>query len=135
MPASTSALDINRSKINIFMDNFETMVSDEKLTHSTDSSSSSLPPRLQTKFHSQPFHVSFPFTEKFELGLPRKEVVQDECYNSFKTWSGRLDSQISNLREAGALPAVERYFDALEGPELETLKVRNFILSFYDCMF
>ncbi|WOL20507.1 S-type anion channel SLAH2-like [Canna indica] len=67
----------------------------------------------------------------------RSEYCQrDKTYDSFKTWSGRLEKQISNLRgkpqepdleanngyEAAAIPAVERYFDALEGPELDTLK-------------
>ncbi|CAN6464632.1 unnamed protein product [Victoria cruziana] len=60
-----------------------------------------------------------------------------KSFNSFKTWSGRLERQLSVLRgrqqeeqsagnsspahEIDVLP-VDRYFDALEGPELETLK-------------
>lgn len=68
---------------------------------------------------------------------------RDKRFDSFKTWSGRLERQLSNLRgkpqdpdhgegegsgDHGepymeAVPAVDRYFDALEGPELETLRV------------
>ncbi|KAK4489590.1 hypothetical protein RD792_005402 [Penstemon davidsonii] len=46
-------------------------------------------------------------------------------YDSFKTWSGKPERKISKLRskhtELGNLP-VDRYFDALEGPELDKLR-------------
>ncbi|XP_074568697.1 LOW QUALITY PROTEIN: S-type anion channel SLAH3-like [Curcuma longa] len=64
---------------------------------------------------------------------------RDKRFDPFKTWSGRLERQLSNLRgkpqdpdhadcdgggeDGEAVPAVDRYFDALEGPELETLRV------------
>ncbi|XP_065045195.1 S-type anion channel SLAH2-like [Musa acuminata AAA Group] len=64
---------------------------------------------------------------------------RDKRFDSFKTWSGRLERQLSNLRgkpqepddeandssiiEVEPVPAVDRYFDALEGPELDTLRV------------
>ncbi|XP_071706462.1 S-type anion channel SLAH2-like isoform X2 [Rutidosis leptorrhynchoides] len=68
----------------------------------------------------------------------RTDELKDNRYNSFKTWSGRLERELSTLRgkslprdgseinpprnlEGESLPA-DRYFDALEGPELETLK-------------
>lgn len=71
---------------------------------------------------------------------PRMDELRDNRYNSFKTWSGRLERQLSTLR-GKSLPrndpeidpphilegeslSVDRYFDALEGPELETLRVR-----------
>ncbi|CAK8532888.1 unnamed protein product [Lathyrus sativus] len=66
------------------------------------------------------------------------KMFRDKRFDSFKTWSGGLERQLTILRgkESGgsahdgnnstrsidrALPA-DRYFDALEGPELETLK-------------
>ncbi|XP_041015482.1 S-type anion channel SLAH2-like [Juglans microcarpa x Juglans regia] len=65
--------------------------------------------------------------------------LKDKRYDSFKTWSGRLERQITLLRGKPTLDSrpeddtvqsrevernlpVDRYFDALEGPELETLK-------------
>ncbi|KAG2700575.1 hypothetical protein I3760_06G005100 [Carya illinoinensis] len=65
--------------------------------------------------------------------------LKDKRYDSFKTWSGRLERQITLLRGKSTLDSrpeddtvqsrgvernlpVDRYFDALEGPELETLK-------------
>lgn len=76
------------------------------------------------KFHSQP--------------MPKPSAVHpvyDKRFNSFKTWSGKLERQLSNLRgihlETEPSPPqeyfenvpVHRYFDALEGPELDTLRV------------
>jgi len=71
---------------------------------------------------------------------PALDRLRDARFDSFKTWSGRLERQLSHLRgkhveqapeqipheseENEALP-VDRYFDALEGPELDTLRVRN----------
>ncbi|XP_076927638.1 S-type anion channel SLAH2-like [Bidens hawaiensis] len=69
---------------------------------------------------------------------PRMDGMKDNRFNSFKTWSGRLERQLSVLRgksfsrndpeinppqniQGESLPA-DRYFDALEGPELETLR-------------
>ncbi|KAL8544156.1 hypothetical protein ACS0TY_004622 [Phlomoides rotata] len=64
----------------------------------------------------------------------------DRRFDSFKTWSGQLERQFSNLRgnnrqteqpnkhsEFENLP-VDRYFDALEGPELDTLRDSEEIL-------
>ncbi|XP_078429066.1 S-type anion channel SLAH3-like [Wolffia australiana] len=63
---------------------------------------------------------------------------RDKRFDSFKTWSGRLERQISGFRgrthdvededrnspkgEHTAAPPVARYFDALHGPELDKLK-------------
>ncbi|XP_020221903.1 S-type anion channel SLAH3 [Cajanus cajan] len=72
---------------------------------------------------------------------PGIKAFKDKRFDSFKTWSGRLERQLSILRGKSpraretpqdgnndnsrstdrALP-VDRYFDALEGPELETLR-------------
>lgn len=64
---------------------------------------------------------------------------RDSRFDSYKTWSGKLERQISNLRgknvegqqESNSRPSaeienipVDRYFAALEGPELDTLRVR-----------
>ncbi|XP_039115699.1 S-type anion channel SLAH3-like isoform X2 [Dioscorea cayenensis subsp. rotundata] len=58
-------------------------------------------------------------------------IKRDTQYNSFKTCSGKLERQLSELigktqeldLEANeAVPDVHLYFDALEGPELDTLK-------------
>ncbi|KAK6117672.1 hypothetical protein DH2020_048589 [Rehmannia glutinosa] len=72
--------------------------------------------------------------------------LRDKRFDSFKTWSGKLERQISNFRgkrreteqdhqgeqqqksaEVGNLP-VDRYYDALEGPELDTLRASEEIL-------
>ncbi|KAJ0772229.1 putative transporter protein SLAC1/Mae1/ Ssu1/TehA [Helianthus annuus] len=69
---------------------------------------------------------------------PRMDAMKDNRYNSFKTWSGQLERQLSVLR-GKSLPrndpeinpplniqgeslSADRYFDALQGPELETLR-------------
>ncbi|RZS03354.1 hypothetical protein BHM03_00033530 [Ensete ventricosum] len=69
--------------------------------------------------------------------MPRNNRFKDKRYDSFKTWSGKLERQISTLRgkpqepeevndskktKPEAVPA-DRFFDALEGPELDKLKV------------
>ncbi|KAK9071635.1 hypothetical protein SSX86_008064 [Deinandra increscens subsp. villosa] len=69
---------------------------------------------------------------------PRMDEMRDNRYNSFKTWSGRLERELSVLRGKsfprngpeinppqniqGESLSADRYFDALEGPELETLR-------------
>ncbi|XP_012482047.1 S-type anion channel SLAH3 [Gossypium raimondii] len=71
---------------------------------------------------------------------PNHKKLKDKRFDSFKTWSGRLERQLSNLRgkpqeiesdleniEPLALP-VDRFFDALEGPELETLRASEEIV-------
>lgn len=71
--------------------------------------------------------------------MSRDASMKDKTFDSFKTWSGRLERQISIIRgvpqepdaEAGGcqkteterVPDVDRYFNALEGPELDILKV------------
>ncbi|KAK1665790.1 hypothetical protein QYE76_053949 [Lolium multiflorum] len=93
-------------------------------------------PRLlkQTRFHSQPIlHASKLLNE-----APRRaDTTRDKRFDPFKTFSGRLERQLSNLRghpidlhspdsniseETDQVPATDRYFDALEGPELDTLR-------------
>ncbi|KAL5228531.1 hypothetical protein ABZP36_016796 [Zizania latifolia] len=90
----------------------------------------------QTRFPSQPIlHLS-------KNEEPRRcDSTRDKRFDQFKTFSGRLERQLSNLRgrpqqepinangsepniaeETEQVPPADRYFDALEGPELETLR-------------
>ncbi|KAL5989179.1 hypothetical protein ACLOJK_010069 [Asimina triloba] len=97
----------------------------------------------QAKFHSQPlpggpvaYGKLLGSLEQHQTNL-RKFCFKDKRFDSFKTWSGKLEKKITNLRgkqqeveadgndsrhaESEALP-VDRYFAALEGPELDTLR-------------
>ncbi|KAG1330362.1 hypothetical protein COCNU_02G003300 [Cocos nucifera] len=101
----------------------------------------------QAKFHSQPMTTETsqakgtPDRKGLDSSgsqqrLPRNSRLKDHRYNSFKTWSGALERQISVFRGKAAepqevgdskrqpepVPAPHRYFDALEGPELDTLR-------------
>ncbi|XP_015692872.2 S-type anion channel SLAH3-like [Oryza brachyantha] len=70
-----------------------------------------------------------------------RAMSRDKRYDSFKTWSGKLERQITHLAGVGpetpaekdgdeaigshrtfSLPKVDRFFAALEGPELDQLK-------------
>ncbi|KAK9145178.1 hypothetical protein Sjap_005081 [Stephania japonica] len=108
----------------------------------------------QSKFHSQPIPSGNAYADAMmngnisnSLELPRTisrtDRLKDRRYDSFKTWSGKMERQISNLRgkQQGPVPEnndspnseiqsvpVERYFDALEGPELETLRASEELL-------
>ncbi|KAK1286856.1 S-type anion channel SLAH3 [Acorus calamus] len=106
------------------------------------------PQAMHDKFHSQTMqtgtaHEKVACEVRFQDHLeqqprnPRLDRLKDKRFDSFKTWSGKLERQLSNLRgkpleeepeeneiqntEIEALP-VHRFFDALEGPELDTLK-------------
>jgi hypothetical protein len=82
----------------------------------------------------------------------RRAMNWDRRYDSFKTWSGKLERQINHLAGAGAegsgddgdldsdvigshrtcatsVPEVDRFYAALEGPELDQLKVRHITLT------
>ncbi|TYK05986.1 S-type anion channel SLAH2 [Cucumis melo var. makuwa] len=103
-------------------------------------------------FHSQPI----PRGSTYEDAMRNMNVnanaahhpsrrLKDKRYDSFKTWSGKLERQLTLLR--GKSPrqtssdenevqgsgienniSVDRYFAALEGPELETLRASEEIL-------
>ena len=91
-----------------------------------------------------------------EAPVPRSDSTRerDRRFDHFKTFSGRLERQLSALRgvpqdsltdaadvehahgaaskiseedtdEDDDVPSADRYFAALEGPELETLRVRT----------
>jgi hypothetical protein len=115
-------------------------------------------PRLikQTRFHSQPILNLHPSSSKNVVADDARRCdgssTRDKRFDPFKTFSGRLERQLSNLRgrpqepidgvspdskiseeETDQVPAADRYFDALEGPELDTLRVsskRFFFFSF-----
>ncbi|PWA94183.1 voltage-dependent anion channel [Artemisia annua] len=101
------------------------------------------PATSATKYYSQPMPTGVGFQEGVAIGKspnrpprnPRVDKLKDdERYNSFKTFSGRLERQISNLRgkptnepqvstpRSEINVSVDRYFDALTGPELDTLR-------------
>ncbi|XP_010915756.1 S-type anion channel SLAH2 isoform X1 [Elaeis guineensis] len=107
----------------------------------------------QAKFHSQPMAAGTfqakgtPERKGLDLSgnqqrIPRNSRLKDHSYNSFKTWSGALERQISTLRgkppepqevngsksQPEPVPAPDRYFDALEGPELETLRASEVLV-------
>ncbi|GFP81040.1 s-type anion channel slah3 [Phtheirospermum japonicum] len=110
--------------------------------------------RKQTKFYSQPMPKGSALNDaitngnssnQLPLRNPRIHRLQDKRYDSFKTWSGKLERQISNIRgvkhreseqdsaetqqrHAEINLPVDRYFDALEGPELDTLRASEELL-------
>ncbi|KAG9141694.1 hypothetical protein Leryth_025339 [Lithospermum erythrorhizon] len=66
----------------------------------------------------------------------KNNKLKDKRYDSFKTWSGKLERQLTMRGkrrpkdEVDSYPKpdmeillVHRYFDALKGPELDTLRV------------
>lgn len=101
----------------------------------------------QTKFYSQPMPkgtvpylmvangINPPPQPNPQARNPEVDWLRDSRFDSFKTWSGKLERQLSQIRgkpvqprpenrpnaEPEILP-VDRYFDALEGPELDTLR-------------
>lgn len=99
------------------------------------------------KFYSQPMPTGKTFEEAIKTRNlnypPRIKKLKDKRFDSFKTWSGKLERQLTNLRgktpqEAAPEDAVlknsgvealsvDRYYDALEGPELETLRVMRLL--------
>lgn len=98
----------------------------------------------KTRFYSQPMPTGTtaasgaPASGELPRN-PRISKLKDKRYDSFKTFSGRLERQLSNLRgnknqeteqesisqashELEINIPVDRYFDALEGPELDKLR-------------
>ena len=101
----------------------------------------------QARHHSQPSLVVRVGGEVPTVLRSDSTRERDRRFDHFKTFSGRLERQLSSLRgvpqntdvEKGAaskiseedtdeddeVPTADRYFAALEGPELETLRVRT----------
>lgn len=153
MPSSPLEVHLRNSKRVLFSDHGEATFSSRILDSSEKSKTSSTKLPRQAKFHSQPMPTGsmhpeaivddeFPNQPELQARNPRIEKLKDKRYDSFKTWSGKLERQLSNLRgksqeselanntihnsEIEILP-VDRYFDALEGPELDKLKVCVFL--------
>ncbi|XP_019233320.1 PREDICTED: S-type anion channel SLAH3-like [Nicotiana attenuata] len=102
----------------------------------------------KVKFYSQPMPRNTAFPEAPAIGKlpsysdfpsmnPKSIKQRDPRFNSFKIWSGKLERQLTNLSgknleaqqesntaERENIP-VHQYFDALEGPELDTLRYEN----------
>ncbi|XP_049369557.1 S-type anion channel SLAH2-like [Solanum verrucosum] len=133
----------------VFSDNneiiFSNVGSSDSATASTDNSTRR---NKKVKFYSQtmPRHTAFPEApamgkllsySDFPSRNPKIIKQKDSRFDSYKTWSGKLERQISTLRgknvegqqESNSRPTaemenipVDRYFAALEGPELDTLR-------------
>lgn len=105
-------------------------------------------PKKDAMFHSQPIPRGSTFEDamrNMNAAHHPSRRLKDKRYDSFKTWSGKLERQLTLLR--GKSPRqtgpdetdvqgagiennipVDRYFAALEGPELETLRASEEIL-------
>ncbi|XP_030475187.1 S-type anion channel SLAH2-like isoform X1 [Syzygium oleosum] len=141
MPPSPMEAHLHNAKRVLFSDHGDTIITNGNPDHTAPSNMDS----KQTKFHSQPMPTGSAYREAVNGGnLPKHPgIVKDKRYDSFKTWSGKLERQLSNLRgkprgapsEDGTAPnaeietlPVDRYFDALEGPELDTLRASEEIV-------
>ncbi|KAL0304353.1 UNVERIFIED_CONTAM: S-type anion channel SLAH3 [Sesamum radiatum] len=147
MPPSPVAAYLQNTNRVLFRDE-ETVLGNDN----PDSAAPVSPQTKQAKFYSQPMPKGCALNEAITSGTssklpvrnPRIDKLKDKRFDSFKTWSGRLERQLSNLRgkhheesEQVPLPQhhaeienlpVDRYFDALEGPELDTLRASEEIL-------
>ncbi|KAG8084797.1 hypothetical protein GUJ93_ZPchr0010g9469 [Zizania palustris] len=92
-------------------------------------------------FRSQPIPGGGGLSRAVTRGADRA-MSRDKRYDSFKTWSGKLERQITHLAGVGpeapeetdqdaaaiashrtsSLPKVDRFFAALQGPELDQLR-------------
>lgn len=92
------------------------------------------------KFHSQPMPKASTYNAGSLAPIKSTGRIIDRRFDSFKTFSGRFERQITQLRGGGErtqretrandvssqvdkILSVDRYFDALQGPELDTLRV------------
>ena len=146
MPTTPSAFHVEHSKAVLENENGVSYATGGQTYHPI-SATASLLQQKQAKFHSQPIpvrnsHTNMPPDMQSDhlvrpQQMPRNCRFKDKRYDSFKTWSGKLERQISTLRgkpqepeevndskntKPEAVPA-DRFFDALEGPELDKLKV------------
>ncbi|MCD9558908.1 S-type anion channel slah3 [Datura stramonium] len=149
MPPSPLAAHLPIQKRVVFSDNNEVIFSNidtsDSATTSTDVGTRH---NRKIKFYSQPMPRNTAFPEAptigkllsysdFPSGNPKIIKKRDPRFDSFKTWSGKLERQFSSMRgknvegqqESNSRPTaeienipVDRYFDALEGPELDTLR-------------
>lgn len=149
MPPSPLEAHISNTKRVLFSDDGNTFFKNDVAYSSAASKNAGA---KKVKFHSQPITTAAGFDEAVANGYfpprpqfpprnPKINKLRDGRYNSFKTWSGKLERQLSHLRGKSRLSEseeeipqktevknlhVDRYFDALEGPELDTLRVCAF---------
>ncbi|KAI3425423.1 AAA domain-containing protein [Psidium guajava] len=142
MPPSPMEAHLLNAKRVAFSDHGDTIITNGN----PDSTAPSDMGSKQTKFYSQPMPTGSARREAANgRAFPKGPgIMKDKRYDSFKTWSGKLERQLSNLRgkPRGAPPSedgtgqnaeietlpVDRYFDALEGPELDTLRASEKIV-------
>ncbi|CAA2970910.1 S-type anion channel SLAH2-like [Olea europaea subsp. europaea] len=149
MPPSPVGVHLNNMEKGLFGYN-----DGEILGHDIPKSAVASTNNRQIKFYSQPIPKGPVLSEAIASGKfpkdpdlppknPKINVHKDKRFDSFKTWSRKLEGQLSNLcgkrreteidletqrpAEIEVLPA-DRYFDALEGPELDTLRASEEIL-------
>ncbi|KAL7214188.1 hypothetical protein ACSBR1_026582 [Camellia fascicularis] len=150
MPSSPMEVHLQSTKRVLFRDH-DGMIVNNDIEISSATPTASI---KQEYFHSQTMPAGTAFDEDVASGnfpnrpeVPPKNLridrLKDKRFNSFKTWSGKLERELSHLRgkpretgtETNNLQNVEvvtlpvgRYFDALEGPELDTLRASEEIL-------
>ncbi|KAI8032333.1 S-type anion channel SLAH3 [Camellia lanceoleosa] len=152
MPASPLKVHLQSTKQVLFRDDDGPIFNNNNISNLSATSTAG---SKQANFYSQPMPAGFAFDEAVATGKfpncpellppknPRIDRLNDKRFDSFKTWSGKLEKQFSHLRgkphetgteentvqnvEMETLP-VDRYFDALEGPELDTLRASEEIL-------
>ncbi|XP_028786675.1 S-type anion channel SLAH2 isoform X1 [Neltuma alba] len=123
--------------------NGETSLGDGIPNSSSQSNTEGSKPPRQAKCYSQPMPKGHVYPEDTEGRVnfgqnPHINRLKDNRFDPFKTFSGRLERQLSifrgkppkqapakqenNINNTDRPLTVDRYFDALEGPELETLR-------------
>ncbi|KAG6656050.1 S-type anion channel SLAH2-like [Carya illinoinensis] len=144
MPPSPVEVHLQKTRRVLFSG--ETIFKDGIADSSCVSETAGSGPPKQLKHHSQPMPTNAAYDKDEQFAYHQSiERLKDKRFDSFKTWSGKLERQITLLRgkptpAAGPeedtgrsrevernLP-VDRYFDALEGPELENLKASEEML-------
>ncbi|KAL9409788.1 hypothetical protein AB3S75_048082 [Citrus x aurantiifolia] len=132
MPSSPSEVEMKNPKSVLF-----------DLKGASDSSAAANELPRYPKSHSQPMPKGcVPGEAVHQQSFthhPSLSGFKDKRFDSFKTFSGRLERQLTNLRgktresgpensasrkktETETNVPVDRYFDALQGPELDTLR-------------
>ncbi|KAM0843252.1 hypothetical protein ACQ4PT_057840 [Festuca glaucescens] len=135
MPTSPSGFHLSQFRASSSVRRDEARVAAAEATPAGRESEARSPRLLkQTRFHSQPILRA---SQLLNEAPRRADTTRDKRFDPFKTFSGRLERQLSNLRghpidlhspgsniseETDQVPGTDRYFDALEGPELDTLR-------------
>ncbi|WCJ36752.1 S-type anion channel SLAH3 [Euphorbia peplus] len=137
---------ISENTKRVFFDVDRNKVFNNGIPHSSEMKAS--PQVKQAKFYSQPMQKGVAHDQEAFTNFTKHQSIKkfrDKRFDSFKTMSGKIERQLSYLRgkpheeesspqnsvgnkiEKDALP-VARYFDALEGPELENLRASEEIV-------